>query len=181
MVVETLFERLVEPKEGLPGGGLEQSVFNVTGFYTWMFNAARTPLQRYTVPVKIDAEHDPGTIASNDICGQREQAARMLCRIDRASPKAVVFDKYYGTKDCSVNSAYPTATNDFRDALREASKDFPVIVGRVVSESTVSVQSTDRYYLVPSIEFGTGPAIGLINIDPDTRKLPLQLPIYLSE
>jgi hypothetical protein len=104
MVVETLFERLVEPKEGLPGGGLEQSVFNVTGFYTWMFNAARTPLQRYTVPVKIDAEHDPGTIASNDICGQREQAARMLCRIDRASPKAVVFDKYYGTKNCSVNA-----------------------------------------------------------------------------
>jgi hypothetical protein len=31
------------------------------------------------------------------------------------------------------------------------------------------------------MEFGTGPAIGLINIDPDTRKLPLQLPIYPSE
>ncbi len=175
-VVETLFDRLVET-EGLPG--LTQSVFNFTGLYQWMVGARRKPLQRVTAVVKIDSKNDAGAIGKDDICGQREQTARTVCRIGQAFPKVIVLDKFYGTKECGKPN------EDLRNALRVVSQHIPVVVGRLVPDDSVLVESRERYYLEPSLAFvkeaGSKMAEGVVNIDRDTRKLPLQWLLYPSK
>ena len=95
-VAEVFVDRVVEDASGT--NGLAQSIFNVTGLYEWILDADRMPLQRYTAVVKIDSENDTGTIGLNDVCGQREQTARMVCRIRDASPTVIVLDKMMSAK-----------------------------------------------------------------------------------
>jgi hypothetical protein len=87
---EAGFDKMIEAEE-LPG--VVQSIFNVTGLYQWIVKAARRPLQRFTAVVKIDPENEVEVSGANDVCGQREQIARMICRISRASPNVIVLDK----------------------------------------------------------------------------------------
>lgn len=156
--------------------GLSQSIFNITGAYEWMVGAARKPLERYTAVIAIDSENDPGVIGANEICGQREQVARMLCTIDSALPSVIVIDKFYGTKDCGK------ANVDLFNAFREVSQHVPLIVGRLVPGDGVETSSGQRYFLASTFKFPEGDGIklaeGVVNIDPDSRKLPLRWRLY---
>jgi CHASE2 domain-containing sensor protein len=169
---EAMIDHLVQVGER---PGLTQSIFNSARLYQWMVGAAREPQHNYTAVVKIDSENDHGAIGNNDICGQREQIARMVCRIGQVMPSVIVVDKFYGATECKTNEA-------LRLAFLEVSRTIPVVIGRYVPDEGVKIQSMDRYYLASSLEFptesGSKLTEGVANIDEDTRKLPLQWQLY---
>jgi CHASE2 domain-containing sensor protein len=173
---EGLLDHLVETGE-LPG--LTQGIFNLARLYEGLLSADRKPLRRYTAVIKIDSENDARAIGSNDVCGQREQIAQMVCQIRGASPRVIVIDKFYGAKECGKSN------EDLRRAFFEVGQDVPIILGRLVANEGVKVGSRDRYYLTPSLQFaieaGSKLAFGVVNIDPDSRKLPLQWELYPSK
>ncbi len=138
--------------------------------------ADRNPVVRFTAVVKIDSDYDPRAIGSNDVCGQREQIAQMVCQIRRASPQVIVIDKFYGFKECGKPN------EDLQRAFLEVSQNVPIVLGRLVADEPVNVDSQDRYYLTPSLKFATAAganlAFGVVNIDRDSRKLPWQWQLY---
>jgi CHASE2 domain-containing sensor protein len=173
IAVEAFIDHTVDAGE-LPG--LTQGIFNSARLYEDLVGADRKPLERFTAVVKIDSDSDPGAIGSTDVCGQREQIAQMVCQIRRASPRVIVIDKFYGTKECGKSN------EDLRRAFLEVSQDVPVVLGRLVADEAVSGDSKIHYYLAPSLKFATVAgaklAFGVVNIDRDSRKLPLQWQLY---
>lgn len=166
----------------MENGDAPQSIFDSLGWYEKLVGAARPPLERYTAVVKIDSQNDTGTKGRDDICRQRAQTAKLLCRVDRALPKVIVLDKFYAPKECGE------ANDDLRKALGEVSQRVPVVIGRLVPDEVVIFQSKEWQYLEPSepsLKFNHGPISklveGVVNIDPDTRKLPLQWQLFPSK
>jgi CHASE2 domain-containing sensor protein len=170
---EAFLDHTVDAGE-LPG--LTQGIFNLARLYQGLVGADRKPLERFTAVVKIDSDTDPGAIGSTDVCGQREQIAQMVCQIHRASPRVIVIDKFYGTKECGKPN------DDLQRAFFEVSQDVPIVLGRLVADENSNGESEYRYYLTPSLQFATVAgaklAFGVVNIDRDSRKLPLQWQLY---
>ena len=166
-----------------------QSVFNMSGFYQRILTSPRKPIARYAVIVEIDPT-DQKTAGLTDICEQRSMMTQLLKSIAKALPRVIVLDKYYVPHVPKPCDADPGLTQTIQ-TLR--SSNIPLIIGRRVSEDVVSVGSETRYYLIPSMVFdsqdscGENPDTrvkncfeGVVNIDPDTRKLPLQWMVFPS-
>jgi class 3 adenylate cyclase/CHASE2 domain-containing sensor protein len=157
-------------ERGLQSGesnGLNQLALTFSGLYQRIVAAPRDPMPRYTAVIEIDPEQDPGSISLHDICGQRKMMTVLLRKIAAAMPSVIVIDKYYGPGVCSDDVNIP-----FARALSEVGGQLPVVLGRRIVETGP--------YLLPSLPFpGTQEAI--LNIDPDTRKLPLKWEVYPSK
>jgi len=168
--------------------GITQSVFNITGLYQRIVAAPRNPIPRYTVILEINPVKDRTVVSLNDICDQREMMTRLLKSLAKALPKVIVLDKYYAPhtpRPCPMDPNLVQAIQDLRR------NNIPVIVGRRSSDESVGEGSDARYFLTPSIIFeDPDPCLetsntrklpcreGVINIDPDTRKLPLEWMLY---
>ncbi len=174
-VLENRFERLVQSEE-YPG--FVQTVFHLTGLYQWLVARVRFPYPRYTAIVAIDPDKEPDIPSHNQICRQRKVVAELLCRVHAASPAVIVVDKYFGTRDkCSDETA------DLRRAIETVTRDTVVVVGRRIDDNVVSTKAGDRHFLQPSVDFGIqSPRFqqAIVNVDPDTRKIPLGWESYES-
>jgi hypothetical protein len=184
-LADALLDHLVRAGE-LPD--VTQSVFNLSGFYQRIVTAPRNPVARYVEVIEIDPATDPAAVGLTDICDQREMMTRLLSSIASALPRVIVLDKYYGVrvqKPCTADAKLIQTVQNLR------ANKIPVVLGRRVSENAVSKGSEKRYYLMPSMAFeDQDPCTenpdarskncleGVVNIDPDTRKLPLQWMLF---
>ena len=165
-VLMPVFERWLD--RGIASGdsaGIAQATFTFSGLYQRIVAAPRNPIPRYTAVVEIDPEHDPGSVGLHDLCGQRKMMTVLLPRIAAAMPSVIVIDKYFGESKCPG-----TINEDLIAAISKVNAKLPVVVGRFV---------VDDLYLQASL-FGQLPELrdAIVNIDPDTRKLPLKWRVY---
>ncbi len=167
-----------------------QSIFNLSGFYQRIVTAPRRPIARYVEIIKIDPQSDSSAVALTDICEQREMMTTLLNTVARALPRVIVLDKYYsphGPKPCPADSQMIQTVRSLR------ANAISVIVGRRIADETIDARSDSRYYLLPAVAFddrdpcdeppdskGKNCLEGVLNIDPDTRKLPLEWAVFPS-
>jgi class 3 adenylate cyclase/CHASE2 domain-containing sensor protein len=147
--------------------GLNQLALSFSGLYQGIVAQPRYPMPRYTAVIEIDPELDPGSISLHDICGQRKMMTALLRKVAIAMPGVIVIDKYFGQGSCSDEVNVPLAR-----AISDISRRIPVVVGRRVVESAG--------YLLLSLPL-EGAREAIVNIDPDTRKLPLKWRIFASK
>jgi CHASE2 domain-containing sensor protein len=181
-------ERLVNSGE-LPD--VTQSIFNLSGFYQRIVASPRNPIARYVEIVKIDPQSDSSAVALTDICEQREMMTTLLDSVARALPRVIVLDKYYSPhapRPCPADSQLIQTVRSLR------ANNISVIIGRRISDESIAARSDSRYYLLPGVAFydrdpcieppdarGTNCLEGVLNIDPDTRKLPLEWAVFPSK
>ncbi len=147
--------------------GLNQLALSFSGLYQGIVAQPRYPMPRYTTVIEIDPERDPGSVSLHDICQQRKMMTVLLRKVAMAMPSVIVIDKYFGQGSCSDDVNVPLA-----NAISEISGRIPLIVGRRVVESVG--------YLLPSLPFD-GAREAIVNIDPDTRKLPLKWRVFATK
>ena len=171
--LEYWFESVVDSYE-YPG--VVQTVFGLTGLYQWLVTGVHFPYPRYTAIVAIDPEKDLKIPNNHQICDQRKIIGDLISRIHTASPSVIAVDKYFGAR-------YQCAETDYlRKAIESASRDTVVVVGRLVD--VVSIRGSDRNFFTPSVNFGIqNPRFqdAVVNVDPDTRKIPLRWEVYESK
>lgn len=191
LIIESVFDYLVEDEDQeLPQ--VTQSVFNAAGLYQGIVAAPRDPIPRYTTVVEINPALDSTAIDLHHICEQRKMMTTLLNIMKDGLPKVIVLDKYYSS------ALFPPCGKDVDTGLISAVQDLrthhiPVIVGRRIQESSEAEGSNSKDYLVPSLPLGDTSACrdkvqagrlcfeGIVNIDRDTRKLPLEWPVFESK
>ncbi|HEV8037797.1 MAG TPA: CHASE2 domain-containing protein [Bryobacteraceae bacterium] len=163
---EQWLERGIESGES---AGIAQAAFTFSGVYQKIVAASRIPIPRYTAVVEIDPERDPGSVSMLELCRQRQMMAVLIRRIAAAMPSVIVVDKFFGESACpgDINPVLIAA-------LTEVNAKIPVVVGRRVSVG-------EGPYLEPSPLSGLGLRDAIVNIDPDTRKLPLKWQVFRSK
>jgi CHASE2 domain-containing sensor protein/class 3 adenylate cyclase len=148
--------------------GVAQAAFTFSGLYQKIVAAPRNPIPRYTAVVEIDPERDPGSAGLQDLCRQRKMLAVLIRRIAAAMPSIIVIDKFFGETVC------PDDINpDLIAAMTEVNAKVPVVVGRKVV--------TDGTYMQASLLSGLGLREAIVNVDPDTRKLPLKWEVFRNK
>lgn len=173
-ITELVIDHMVETEE-LPS--VIQTIFNLSGVYQAIVTAPRAPTPRFTAVVEVDATQDPRIPDLTDIPHQRAVMARLLCRIASASPSVIVIDKFYSAK------SYGDADKELRQAVQSIlRRNISVVVGRVISDE--ESQHREVRPLLPAFDFAAGdqgpqaaarlPDEGIINLDRDTRRLPLR-------
>jgi CHASE2 domain-containing sensor protein len=91
----------------------------------------------------------------------------LIKRIAAAMPSVIVIDKYFGETAC------PNDINaDLIAVMTEVNAKIPVVVGRRMGE---------HLYLLPSLLSGLGLREAIVDIDRDTRKLPLKWEVFRSK
>jgi len=148
--------------------GLDRLAFGFSGLYQDIVAQPRDPMPRYTAVIEIDPDRDPGSISLHDICGQRKMMTVLLRKVAAALPSVIVIDKFFGQgSNCSeeVNSSLASA-------ISEISGKLSVVVGRRVDE--------ESRYMLPSLAL-SGAQEAIVNLDPDTRKLPLKWQIFATK
>ncbi len=161
--VEYTAEHMIEA-ESAPG--VAQTIFNFSGFYQRVVAAPRDPIPRHTAVVEIDPEKEPEVASLHTICEQRAMMARLLCGVASAQPQVIVVDKFFLPRDCEQDS-------QLRAAVREISEHTPVVVGRRIM---------DEGFVQPAMVFPGSQRFseGVVNVHPDTRRLPLYWRAYAA-
>lgn len=191
LLVEVGFDYLVEDENReLPQ--ITQSVFNAAGLYQKIVAAPRDPIPRYTVVVEINPTADPNAIDLHHICEQRKMMTTILNTIKEGLPKVIVLDKYYNAApvppcDPEVDTGLIAAIQYLRG------RHIPVIVGRRIKDNSDDERSDSKDYLIPTLPFGDASTCrgnfqngrlcfeGIVNIDRDTRRLPLEWSVFERE
>jgi CHASE2 domain-containing sensor protein len=156
-----------------------QEYFRLTRLYHLWVARERFPVKRYTAIVEIDRDKDKSVNVKDqgDIPHQRLMMAKLICRVHTATPAVIVVDKYFGTKKYEGRS-----TDVLRSAIDSVTRDTVVVVGKLVDEGhPVSTKAGNRYFFSPSLPFGIQSSRfqeGVVNVDPDTRKVPLRWEVY---
>ena len=186
LALEAAFDYLTEKRES---PGITQSIFDLTGLYQKVVASPRYPIARYTVVVEINPDKDPSVAGMKDVCDQREMITRLLRNMAPALPNVIVLDKYYEPhtpKPCPADTALIQTVQYLRQ------HSVPVVIGRRIDpESMEDIKG--RYYLRPTLAFEepdtcleqaarrNSPCYeAVVNIDPDTRRLPLEWLLYPS-
>ena len=148
-------------------GTTAEAALLFSGAYRHVVGAPRNPIPRDTVVVEIDPERDPASVSLHEICRQRKMMTALVRRIATALPSVIVIDKYFGTSEC------PGDTNaSLIAAMAEVGAKIPVVVGRRINGD----------FLEPSL-FSAVPVVhdAILNIDADSRVLPLQWEVFPSK
>jgi CHASE2 domain-containing sensor protein len=145
--------------------GLAPSVFEMSAIYQRVVaSGPRKPAPIFTALVEIDPEKDPSL---HNVCVQRKFVAELIRAVADFSPAVIVVDKYFVTK-CGEKD---DGTLQLQSAMREVGGRIPIVVGRRINDSVGSPALS----LFPAPEIGPQLGIreGIVNIDPDTKRLPL--------
>jgi CHASE2 domain-containing sensor protein len=169
--LETLAEHAIESGDR-KDPGLAPSVFELSGIYQRIVaSGPRKPAPRFTVLVPIDPAKDPNLF---NVCKQRGFLSDLLRAAADFSPAVIVIDKYFATR-CGERDA---GTAALKKTMRELSPRISIVVGRrLAEEGSEKAGHEPRAWppLVPAPELDPKLGIreGIVNIDPDTRRLPL--------
>jgi CHASE2 domain-containing sensor protein len=171
LAVEHLSQRVIrsdDPRQA----GLAQSVFDLSGFYQRLVSAGpRKPAARFTTIVEIDGDSDPDVVGLFNLCRQREFLARLVRGVARGSPALIVIDKYFRHDACAEDDPGTVA---LRAAIDDVGRSTAVVVGR-----RIAVEARDAPLLPALLRPRPGLRLsdGIVNLDPDSRRLPLQWPV----
>ncbi len=144
-----------------------QATFTFSGLYQKIVVSPRNPIPRNTAIVKIDPENDPGSVGVHDLCGQRKMMPVLLSRIADAKPRVIVIDKFFGETSCPG-----TINQDLIAAISKINATIPLVVGRIVVDDSSLYLQTSLFKDLPELRDG------IVNLDRDTRKLPLRWKVY---
>lgn len=145
--------------------GLAPSMFEMSAIYQRVVaSGPRQPAPTFTAIVEIDPDKDPNLF---NVCEQRPFLAELIRAVADFSPAVIVVDKYFVTK-CSEKDE---GTIQLQNAMREVGGRIPIVTGRRINDAA----DTTALSLMPSPEFGPKLGIreGIVNIDRDTKRLPL--------
>jgi CHASE2 domain len=177
------------------------AVFKAGYWYQRLVTASpRKPRLHYVRVVVLRAGKEPDEVMGQNLCGesgQRAFMARLLRKLKCARPAIIVVDKWYAPGSCPLGDP---GTNQLRDAIADVSRDTPIILGqRTEAETDLERRSRDNlsqlrrrgfrsYELVGlrRLRFGGSGgsgevSYGVLRLNYDVRKIPLNWPVYGSE
>ena len=187
-----LFTYLVEHNvtDFMNNQGFSGSLFYITKVYQKLITAGPRELrQSYTVLVDINPAKDAGyrQVVAEDIgspCyekGTRNALAQLLDNINEQKPAVIVIDKYF-PDSCPHDDS---GTKNLKETLQKVSQLTPIVIGRravmdeQLNENTghsedIKVLKSSQASL--TFREAQEPKIfeGVVNIDPDNRKLALK-------
>lgn len=156
---------------------LAQSVLDIGGIYQQLVTTGpRKPIPHYTVVVEIDPKKDPLSVdIYAGLCQQRAFLASILGVVAAANPAVIVLDKYFDTTRCAASDEEKNLNSKLVQAWTVASRQVPIISGEYRSP-TVSTPPAGFYPTPPSMFH-----LGILNLDRDTRRLPLRWILPLQD
>jgi CHASE2 domain-containing sensor protein len=169
-------------------------VFNIRAVYQRLVSSfPRRLVPRYTVLVNIDPENDPLSVSLHDLCRQRPFIAQLVAALEERRTAVIVLDKYFGAKGCPDK---PDAAIALREGVTKATSRVPVVVGLYIDKGEPRIASGHLVWeVMPPLEFEPDITLderrvgynkpadskvperqvgeGIVNIDPDPRRLAL--------
>ena len=152
--------------------GFAPSVFELSGVYqTIVASGPAKPGPRFAAVVVLEPSRDPSLL---NICKQRAFLAALLGAVAKLSPTLIVIDKYFGATSCPLEGS---STIALQTTIREVGRSIPIVVGRRVDvgkrTGTHGPEGWPR--LLPALPLAQDAKIheGIVNVDQDTRRLPL--------
>jgi CHASE2 domain-containing sensor protein len=148
---------------------LTRSIFEISGLYQRIVTVGwRKPEPRFTVVVSINAESDPALarVSLNNVCDQRQYLATLIEAIAKRDPSVIVVDKFFRRGTCLHR---PEVTARLTTAIAAVSQRVPVVTG-VSAVRNGGVRAEARLPLADE----PGVVEGIVNIDPDTRRMALR-------
>jgi CHASE2 domain-containing sensor protein len=178
LFAEDRLESLFESNED---SFVARAYFRLTDLYQKLVTWQRFPYPRYTAIVAIDKEKEPHGPGLNDqvLPLERKAVAELICRVHTASPAVIAVDKTF-SPDFSG-----TETDDLRRAIDSVTRDTVLIIGRKFAKKKDPTDPRYENVLMPTVDFRIPNENehfqeAIVNIDPDTRKIPLGWEVYES-
>lgn len=128
--------------------------------------------------VTLSSKDEPEEILSN-VCAQREFLAKLIRKLKDTEVSLLVLDKSYSESGCVSR---PAATQKLLEAIAQGKSRVVVGLGtEFVPKPEQAMLGTRRTCLrvSPHVEFN-GATYGLLRLDRDTRRVPLEWPAYQS-
>jgi CHASE2 domain-containing sensor protein len=149
-----------------------QSVFDVSRVYRGLLSIGpRQPISHFTTIVEIDPDpnQDPLSVGNTSLCRQREFIAKLLEVVASANPAAIVLDKYFDSSKCQGDQTEKDETQVLLSALESLSRQVPIVSG-------VDATPVEGPRPAPDPRFAIGSLfrLAIVNLDRDTRRLPLE-------
>lgn len=148
-----------------------ESLFDLSGVYQGLLTGGpRKPVQKFTALVDVNDSTDTyyQSLAKNvtSPCERRRQLADLVDTIAGANPAVIVVDKFFSENACPKDSAQ---TIYLQKKIDKVGRTTPLVMGRTIDP---------QRQLFPSVKFLNRPGglvlEGLIEFDPDTKRLPLK-------
>lgn len=170
---------------------IDKPIFNLKIFYRDLTKVNSSEENKFTSPVLVEINPKEDEIyrnATKDLgspCGSggtRNTLADLLDIIAKQQPAVIVIDKYFKYDACDEGDF---GTKRLIEIMRQQSQDIriPIVVGRVASWKTEN--SLSFPILQPSVKFKEkeedGITEGIVNLDPNNRKMPLKWKVQPDE
>jgi CHASE2 domain-containing sensor protein len=150
--------------------GSSDSVFMFRGGYERLVTAwPRDLVPRFTSLVYIDPDADRTAVSFLNVCDQRAFLAELISAVAERNPAVIVVDKFFTPRYCAPD--HP-GTLALEKAIADASTRVPVVTGLRINGENASPGPRS---IEPPIAFRGALLFGegIINIDTDSRRLPL--------
>jgi CHASE2 domain-containing sensor protein len=172
---ELYVEHALQPKpdetEPQPESLLAAPLFGLSGFYQRLVTGGpRKPVQKFTALVdtldREDKYYARLTGYTYNPCDRRPALAKLLRKIAQASPSVIVLDYSFRSQECPPDRR----TDALLKAVADVSLTTPVVIGLRIDRSSRQLESALSFRQFPRPLLNEG----LIEFDPDTKKLPLK-------
>lgn len=165
--LEQFAERQLEESHGTSS----PSILDGGAIYPRLLDSWRSTVPHATTLVLINPDADPTAISLRQTCEQRGYMAALLGAVAAQEPAVIVIDKYFTAKtEC------PDTTPRLQAAFADVSRRIPMVVGISIHQDAAphDVDGKDVYEVEPPLELAGAPVrVGAVNVDLDSRRLPL--------
>jgi CHASE2 domain-containing sensor protein len=173
-ILEQAADRVVEATSH-ETSAVSQSIFDISGVYQRLVTTGpRRPISRYTTIIEIDPDPklDPLVVRFRNLCRQRAFLAKLLQVVASAHPAIIVVDRYFDSSNCTADEAEKRYTAELVSALSSRAPPVPIVSGI----DAAPVEGTRPKTFTPLAPTGQGLLyqLAIINLDADTRRLPLR-------
>jgi len=176
---------------GAKSRGLWSRVFEGAFCYQPLLKAGnRTPRNRFVRIATLSDQREPEELFAN-ICRQRVFMARLIQKLQAASPSLIVIDKYFSPDSC------PNPDDLGNRMLNEAisTTHIPIVLGiHTLDKEQLKIRAplsrleedhlrTAGLVVSPALQFANSSGLvnyGLIRLNHDNRKIPLEWRAYQS-
>lgn len=155
-----------------PGVG-SRTLFNIGALYHLVVAGdARFEYPSHATLLELNKTED-APISVHAYCEQRELMAGLIEAVTRAHPSVIVVDKYYDPLECREHRG----TDALIAAVTAAARRTPVIVGLVTYNDSGQLEAGPNLDLCAAEAGCPNLHYALVDLDVDTRRLPLGFPV----
>lgn len=132
---------------------------------------------QWVTVISLTASVEPQEILDN-VCSQRWFLSRLISRLAKEKVRLIVLDKFFLDKSCNAGDE---GTKRLVKEIQHS--EIPVVVGLATQKLAASEPTTAAACLaiLPSLNFGDKVQGGLTRLNSDTRKIPLEWPVFTNE